>query len=49
MVTANGQHNQSYIYWLWFLVGAMGRPRLVGKELYQHNMQCNITWMNKTT
>jgi hypothetical protein len=48
MMTANGQHKQSHLYWLWFLVGAMGRLRLVGQKVTstQHAMQYDMDEQN---
>jgi hypothetical protein len=41
-------HNQSYLYWLWFLVGVIGRLRLGGRKvrLTQHAMQYNMDEQN---
>jgi hypothetical protein len=43
-VRALGQLKKSYLYRLWFLVGVIGRLRLVGQKvrLTQHAMQYNM-------
>jgi hypothetical protein len=49
-VRALGQLKKSYLYRLWFLVGVIGRLRLVGQKvrLTQHAMQYDMDEQNNT-